>query len=333
MTYGVSIGAETLRRLFGPMDEYASVIEKSMGVRLRPLDGELKISGDDVAVERAARLVSSLLVLLGKGSEITRESLISSIDLALMDKADEIVSLATDAVAVTSRGKYIRCKTLGQRAYVNAIAKNTLTFGIGPAGTGKTYLAVATAVAAYKAGEAERIVLTRPAIEAGEKLGFLPGDLQEKVDPYLRPLYDALGELLGVENYETLIERGIIEIAPLAYMRGRTLSHAFVILDEAQNATDEQMKMFLTRLGEGSKMVVNGDLTQIDLPKGESGLRRAVDVLEDVEDVAVRYFTDRDVVRNDLVRRIVLAYAAAEEREKKDGGEKSEKTNAKDRKE
>ena len=323
MTYGVNIGAETLRKLFGPMDEYASLIEKNLGVRLRPADGELKISGSDVAVERTARLIESLVFLTGKGQELTRERITSAIDLALMDKPDEIVALATDAVAVTARGKYIRCKTLGQRNYVNAIKKHTLTFGIGPAGTGKTYLAVAMAVAAYKSGEAEKIILTRPAIEAGEKLGFLPGDLQEKVDPYLRPLYDALTELFGVDNYTTLIERGIIEIAPLAYMRGRTLSNAFIILDEAQNTTDEQIKMFLTRLGEKSKMVVNGDLTQIDLPRGECGLRRAVDVLGEIEDVAVCRLTERDVVRNDLVRKIILAYEKAEKPTEKE----SEKIN------
>ena len=332
MTYGVSVGAETLRKLFGPMDEYASLIEKNMGVRLRPVDGELKISGSDVAVERTARLIESLVFLTGKGQELTRERITSAIDLALMDKPDEIVALATDAVAVTARGKYIRCKTLGQREYVNTIKRRTLTFGIGPAGTGKTYLAVAMAVAAYKSGEAEKIILTRPAIEAGEKLGFLPGDLQEKVDPYLRPLYDALTEMFGVANYTTLIERGIIEIAPLAYMRGRTLSHAFIILDEAQNTTEEQMKMFLTRLGEKSKMVVNGDLTQIDLPKGECGLKKAVRVLKDVDDVGICRLTDRDVVRNDLVRRIVLAYANAEKCDETldnqtENGENTENTN------
>lgn len=322
MTYGVTIGVETLRKLFGPMDEYASLIEKNMGVRLRPANGELKISGSDVAVERTARLVESLVFLVGKGQELTRERITSAIDLALMDKPDEIVALATDAVAVTARGKYIRCKTLGQRAYVSAIKKHTLTFGIGPAGTGKTYLAVAMAVAAYKSGEAEKIILTRPAIEAGEKLGCLPGDLQEKVDPYLRPLYDALTEMFGVDNYETLIERGIIEIAPLAYMRGRTLSGAFIILDEAQNTTNEQIKMFLTRLGEKSKMVVNGDLTQIDLPRGECGLRRAVEVLDGVEDIAVCYLSDRDVVRNDLVRKIVLAYEKADKTKETEETEK-----------
>ena len=308
-------------KLFGSLDENAIAVEKRLGVALRPRDGVLKIVGnDEVSVERAEGLIKSLLTLIGKGVELTRERVSAAIDLALMDKPDEIVALSTDAVAVTARGKYIRCRTLGQRAYVSAIRKNTLTFGIGPAGTGKTYLAVAMAVAAYKSGSVDKIILTRPAIEAGEKLGFLPGDLQTKVDPYLRPLYDALQELFGVDNYATLIERGIIEIAPLAYMRGRTLSNAFIILDEAQNATNEQMKMFLTRFGEGSKVVVNGDLTQVDLPKGVTGgLSRAVEILKGLEGVDVCVLTEKDVVRHELVQRIVLAYAA---REKEDHGKK-----------
>jgi phosphate starvation-inducible PhoH-like protein len=296
------------------MDEYATLIEKGMKVSLRPENGELKVIGKDLDVERAVYLIQNLMSLMGKGYEITREKVNSSIDLALMDKPDEIVSLASEVVAVTARGKYIKCKTLGQRNYVNAIKKNTLVFGVGPAGTGKTYLAVAMAVASYKSGEVEKIILTRPAIEAGEKLGFLPGDLQEKVDPYLRPLYDALQELFGVDNYKALIERGIIEIAPLAYMRGRTLSSAFIILDEAQNTTVEQMKMFLTRMGEKSKVVVNGDLTQIDLPRGESGLKNAVKILKEIEDVDVCWFSEKDVVRHELVQRIVLAYAQAEKK-------------------
>ena len=308
-------------KLFGSLDENAIAVEKRLGVALRPRDGVLKIVGnDEVSVERAEGLIKSLLTLIGKGVELTRERVSAAIDLALKDKPDEIVALSTDAVAVTARGKYIRCRTLGQRAYVSAIRKNTLTFGIGPAGTGKTYLAVAMAVAAYKSGSVDKIILTRPAIEAGEKLGFLPGDLQTKVDPYLRPLYDALQELFGVDNYATLIERGIIEIAPLAYMRGRTLSNAFIILDEAQNATNEQMKMFLTRFGEGSKVVVNGDLTQVDLPKGVTGgLSRAVEILKGLEGVDVCVLTEKDVVRHELVQRIVLAYAA---REKEDNGKK-----------
>ncbi len=321
MTQSIPITTESLLKLFGSLDENAIAVEKRLGVALRPRDGVLKIVGnDEVSVERAEGLIKSLLTLIGKGVELTRERVSAAIDLALMDKPDEIVALSTDAVAVTARGKYIRCRTLGQRAYVSAIRKNTLTFGIGPAGTGKTYLAVAMAVAAYKSGSVDKIILTRPAIEAGEKLGFLPGDLQTKVDPYLRPLYDALQELFGVDNYATLIERGIIEIAPLAYMRGRTLSNAFIILDEAQNATNEQMKMFLTRFGEGSKVVVNGDLTQADLPRGVTGgLSRAVDILKDLEGVDVCVLTEKDVVRHELVQRIVLAYA---EREKEDNGKK-----------
>lgn len=321
MTQSIPITTESLLKLFGSLDENAIAVEKRLGVALRPRDGVLKIVGnDEVSVERAEGLIKSLLTLIGKGVELTRERVSAAIDLALMDKPDEIVALSTDAVAVTARGKYIRCRTLGQRAYVSAIRKNTLTFGIGPAGTGKTYLAVAMAVAAYKSGLVDKIILTRPAIEAGEKLGFLPGDLQTKVDPYLRPLYDALQELFGVDNYATLIERGIIEIAPLAYMRGRTLSNAFIILDEAQNATNEQMKMFLTRFGEGSKVVVNGDLTQADLPRGViGGLSRAVDILKDLEGVDVCVLTEKDVVRHELVQRIVLAYA---EREKEDNGKK-----------
>lgn len=321
MTQSIPVTTESLLKLFGSLDENAIAVEKRLGVALRPRDGVLKIVGnDEVSVERAEGLIKSLLTLIGKGVELTRERVSAAIDLALMDKPDEIVALSTDAVAVTARGKYIRCRTLGQRAYVSAIRKNTLTFGIGPAGTGKTYLAVAMAVAAYKSGSVDKIILTRPAIEAGEKLGFLPGDLQTKVDPYLRPLYDALQELFGVDNYATLIERGIIEIAPLAYMRGRTLSNAFIILDEAQNATNEQMKMFLTRFGEGSKVVVNGDLTQVDLPKGVTGgLSRAVEILKGLEDVDVCVLTEKDVVRHELVQRIVLAYAA---REKEDNGKK-----------
>ncbi len=321
MTQSIPVTTESLLKLFGSLDENAIAVEKRLGVALRPRDGVLKIVGnDEVSVERAEGLIKSLLTLIGKGVELTRERVSAAIDLALMDKPDEIVALSTDAVAVTARGKYIRCRTLGQRAYVSAIRKSTLTFGIGPAGTGKTYLAVAMAVAAYKSGSVDKIILTRPAIEAGEKLGFLPGDLQTKVDPYLRPLYDALQELFGVDNYATLIERGIIEIAPLAYMRGRTLSNAFIILDEAQNATNEQMKMFLTRFGEGSKVVVNGDLTQVDLPKGVTGgLSRAVEILKGLEGVDVCVLTEKDVVRHELVQRIVLAYAA---REKEDNGKK-----------
>lgn len=310
----VEISTEALIRLFGSLDENARLIEDGLGVRLRPFDGVLNVEGDEENVERAITLIDCLLRLMGKGYDVTREKVASSIDLVLMDKPDEIVALSTDVVAVTARGKYVKCRTIGQRAYVSAIKRSTLTFGIGPAGTGKTFLAVAMAAAAYKAGEVNRIILTRPAIEAGEKLGFLPGDLKEKVDPYLRPVYDALGEMFGADH-AGLIERGTVEIAPLAYMRGRTLSDAFIILDEAQNATNEQMKMFLTRLGENAKMVVNGDLTQTDLPRGESGLRKAVEVLKEIKGVEVCELTEKDIVRHELVRQIVLAYARSEKKE------------------
>ena len=249
------------------------------------------------------------------GEPIDKSSLLYCIALAREGSTVDVGGVLKDVVAFTARGKPVKCKTVGQQKYVSAIRANTITFGTGPAGTGKTYLAVALAVAAYKAKEVEKIILTRPAVEAGEKLGFLPGDLQTKVDPYLRPLYDALQELFGLETYAKLMEKGVIEVAPLAYMRGRTLTSAFVILDEAQNATREQMKMFLTRLGEGSRMVVTGDLTQTDLPEGKtSGLRHAVNVLKGVEDIAVVELTERDVVRHPLVMRIVRAYERDEQR-------------------
>ena len=250
------------------------------------------------------------------------------IELAKEGKSEEIASLSGGVVAITARGKQIKCKTVGQQAYVDAIKKDTVVFGVGPAGTGKTYLAVCMAVAAFKSRQVEKIILTRPAVEAGEKLGFLPGDLHEKVDPYLRPLYDALQELLGLETYVKLMERGAIEVAPLAYMRGRTLSNAFIILDEAQNTTKEQMKMFLTRMGEGSKMVVTGDVTQIDLDGKDSGLVHATKVLENVEGISVCKLTAKDVVRHPLVMRIIRAYekdADAKEKTKKTAEEKSRK--------
>ncbi len=315
MTQSVKITIDTLMKLFGVHDENARLIEKAFEVRLRPEDGELKIIGDDENVSKAYDLVRNLISLTGKGYELTREKISIGIELVKADKPDAIVELEERSVAITARGKSIKCKTLGQREFVEAIKRSTVIFGVGPAGTGKTYLAVAMAVSAYKSGEVNKIILTRPAIEAGEKLGFLPGDLQEKVDPYLRPLYDALQEMFGVESYLSLIERGIIEIAPLAYMRGRTLSQSFIILDEAQNTTNEQMKMFLTRMGEGSKIVVNGDLTQIDLPRGAvSGLKQAIEILDGIEGIAVCRLTERDVVRHELVQKIVLAY---EKREKK----------------
>lgn len=278
------------------------------------IDGtKIVLTGEEAEV--GAAVVNNLLSVVDAGEQIDKSSLLYCIALAREGNADDIGGVLKDVVAFTSRGKPVKCKTVGQQKYVAAIRSNTITFGTGPAGTGKTYLAVSLAVAAYKAKEVEKIILTRPAVEAGEKLGFLPGDLQTKVDPYLRPLYDALQELFGMETYGKLMEKGVIEIAPLAYMRGRTLSNAFVILDEAQNATREQMKMFLTRLGEGSRMVVTGDLTQTDLPDGKSsGLKHAVNVLKGVEDIAVVELTERDVVRHPLVMRIVRAYERDEQR-------------------
>ena len=253
------------------------------------------------------------------------------LELASEGKASDITKISSDTIAITYRGKPIKSKTVGQKRYVDSIKKDAITFGIGPAGTGKTYLAVCLAVQAYKSKQADKIILTRPAVEAGEKLGFLPGDLQTKVDPYLRPLYDALQEMLGLETYTKLMERGSIEIAPLAYMRGRTLSNAFVILDEAQNTTKEQMKMFLTRLGDGSKMVITGDITQVDLPDGKlSGLEHAASVLKGVEGIGIIHLTDKDVVRNPLVMKIVRAYEEDGKRRMQiaDGNKADAKTNS-----
>ena len=282
----------------------------------------IRVDGIDVVIEGAEERVSaavsvteSLLTLAENGESVDKGRVEYCIELAREGKARDITKLSSDTIAITYRGKPIKCKTVGQKKYVDSIKRETVTFGIGPAGTGKTYLAVCLAVQALKQKQTDKIILTRPAVEAGEKLGFLPGDLQTKVDPYLRPLYDALQEMLGLETYTKLMERGSIEIAPLAYMRGRTLSNAFVILDEAQNATREQMKMFLTRLGDGSKMVITGDKTQIDLPNGKSsGLEDAARILRGVEGVGILYLTDKDVVRNPLVMRIVRAYDKDDDR-------------------
>jgi phosphate starvation-inducible PhoH-like protein len=296
-------------RLFGAYDENIKLISESYGVTIRQKDNFIEISGADEAVEQAKLLMDKLCELLDKGYEISKEKVMAGIDLARLNRLDEIVSISAETIAVTSKGRPIKCKTLGQKEYVEAIKNNTIVFGIGPAGTGKTYLAVALASAAYKKREVEKIILTRPAIEAGEKLGFLPGDLQTKVDPYLRPLYDALQEMFGMDNYLKLLERGIIEVAPLAYMRGRTLSNAFIILDEAQNTTILQMKMFLTRLGNDSKVVVNGDTTQTDLPPGvTSGLFHATKILTGIKGIATVTLTSKDIVRNPLVRSIISAY-------------------------
>ncbi len=308
---------DMLAELFGQRDENVRVIEDETGVRISMQEGSICISGQQEQAEVAQTVVRRLMLLLARRERIDKTRIRYAIELAAEGRDELIDEIMSDVVAITYRGKQIRAKTLGQSRYVNAMKNNTVVFGVGPAGTGKTYLAMAAAVMAFKNKEVSRIVLTRPAVEAGEKLGFLPGDLQHKVDPYLRPLYDAIYEMMGSEAYARLAERGVIEVAPLAYMRGRTLSDAYIILDEAQNTTNEQMKMFLTRLGEGSKAVVTGDLTQIDLPPGKvSGLKRAVNILEGVKDIAVCRFSHKDVVRHELVQSIIKAYESFEKHEK-----------------
>ena len=305
--------------LFGNFDENVRLIEKEFGVALVVRDSELKVTGDDPeAVDKASRTVKSLLTLIGSGETLTEQNVRYCIRMVGEDSEDKVASLAGDVVCITSKGKPIKPKTVGQRTYCQNIKENTITIGVGPAGTGKTYLAVAMAVNAFRAQQVNRIILTRPAVEAGEKLGFLPGDLQQKVDPYLRPLYDALFDMLGAETYQRYVERGNIEVAPLAYMRGRTLDDSFIILDEAQNTSREQMKMFLTRLGFGSKIVITGDITQIDLPGDKvSGLREAMRVLKGVEDIAICRLNESDVVRHVIVQRIIKAYEVDEERKNK----------------
>ena len=299
--------------LFGVFDENLRVIEEETGTRIVADAGGVRIEGEPDAAKLTASVVEKMLDMQRRGERINRGRLRYAIDLAKEGNVDLIEQIMGNVIAITSRGRQVKCKTLGQKRYVQALKQNELVFGIGPAGTGKTYLAVAMAVLAFKNKEVDRIILTRPAVEAGEKLGFLPGDLQSKVDPYLRPLYDALQEFLGLETYRQLTERGAIEVAPLAYMRGRTLNSAYIILDEAQNCSVEQMKMFLTRFGEGSRVVVTGDITQIDLPhERKSGLIHALDVLSDVEGVSIVRLTHKDVVRHELVQRIIRAYEAYE---------------------
>ena len=295
--------------VFGSFDQNLRIIENELSVKVLDRDNMIHICGEEESVMLAEKAINGLLTLAAKGENIDAQNVRYILKLVSEGKETKINELAGDVVCITAKGKPIKPKTLGQKAYCDAIAKNTITLGIGPAGTGKTYLAVAAAVAAFRAEEVNRIILTRPAVEAGERLGFLPGDLQSKVDPYLRPLYDALFDMLGAETYQKYLERGNIEVAPLAYMRGRTLSDAFIILDEAQNTTTEQMKMFLTRMGFRSRIVVTGDPSQIDLPRGKrSGLIEAVEVLEGVEDISVQRLTHHDVVRHELVQAIVRAY-------------------------
>ena len=301
--------------IFGSFDENIKLIERELGVTVVNRDSELKISGEAENVLYAVKAVQGLLNLAGRKETITEQNVRYIINLVKAGNEEHIGDIARDVLCVTAKGKPIKAKTLGQKRYVDAIKKNTITLGIGPAGTGKTYLAVAAAVAAFRDKQVNRIILTRPAVEAGERLGFLPGDLQSKVDPYLRPLYDALFEMLGAETYNKYLERGNIEVAPLAYMRGRTLDDSFIILDEAQNTSREQMKMFLTRLGFGSKIVITGDITQIDLPKDTvSGLKEAMRVLDGVEDIAICKLGEADVVRHVIVQRIIRAYEADEAR-------------------
>lgn len=300
---------DELIRIFGPFDENIKAICQAFDVKVVVDNGQSCILGEQPAVDKAMKVIGKLRSLLYGGDNIDVGRVNYMCECAKEDKLDEVDQLLNDVVAITSKGKPVKCKTVGQKKYVDLLKKKTITFGVGPAGTGKTYLAVAVAVNAFKAKQVDKIILTRPAVEAGEKLGFLPGDLQEKVNPYLRPLYDALQEMLGAETFAKMMERGTIEIAPLAYMRGRTLNNAYVILDEAQNTTREQIKMFLTRLGEGGKMIVTGDLTQIDLPKGiNSGLKHAVRILKDIDDIGIIRLTDKDVVRHPLVQQIVKAY-------------------------
>ena len=295
---------EQAEALFGSFDENVRLIEKEFGVALVVRDSELKITGDDPeAVDKATRTVQSLLTLIGSGENLTEQNVRYCIRMVGEDSEDKVARLAGDVICITSKGKPIKPKTVGQRTYCDNIKDNTITIGVGPAGTGKTYLAVAMAVNAFRAQQVNRM------------LGFLPGDLQQKVDPYLRPLYDALFDMLGAETYQRFVERGNIEVAPLAYMRGRTLDDSFIILDEAQNTTGEQMKMFLTRLGFNSKMVITGDVTQIDLPDGKrSGLKEAVRILKGVDDIAIFRFTEKDVVRHKLVQDIIRAYERASSR-------------------
>ena len=303
--------------VFGSFDENITLLERELGVRVINRDTELKVAGEAEAVDRAVRVIESLLSLSSRGEPINEQNIRYVMDLVAENHEDKIQELTGDVICITVKGKPIKPKTIGQKDYIKAITNNTITLGVGPAGTGKTYLAVACAVAAFRDKAINRIILTRPAIEAGEKLGFLPGDLQSKVDPYLRPLYDGMFDMLGAETYQKYLERGNIEVAPLAYMRGRTLDDSFIILDEAQNTTPEQMKMFLTRLGFGSKAVITGDITQIDLPDGKtSGLKEAMRVLKNVEDVAQCVLSEKDVVRHVLVQRIIKAYDEYEQERK-----------------
>ena len=313
--------SELISNLFGSYDENVRIIEKQYDVSIVVRDGDIKVTGNEEGVFNAAQAIESLMFIASKGEQITEQNVRYVISMVADGTQDEVKKLSDDGICVTMSGKIIKPKTVGQKQYIQAIKDNTIVIGVGPAGTGKTYLAVAMAVKAFRAHEITKIIRTRPAVEAGEKLGFLPGDLLVKVDPYLRPLYDALFDMLGPEAFARQQERGAIEVAPLAYMRGRTLDDAFIILDEAQNTTPEQMKMFLTRLGFNSKIVITGDITQIDLPeKRKSGLIEAVRVLKNVDDIAIKRFSDKDVVRHKLVQDIIKAYEKYNEEGKRHNG-------------
>ncbi|MBP3329293.1 MAG: PhoH family protein [Clostridia bacterium] len=309
--------------LFGSFDENIKMIENEFSVGVISRGSELKVTGEAENVSRAAKAINGLLTLINKGETLSEQNVRYVISLVGEGNEDKLESMSSDCICISAKGKPIKPKTLGQKRYTQAIKDNTIVFGVGPAGTGKTYLAVAMAVTAFRQKQVNRIILTRPAVEAGEKLGFLPGDLQQKVDPYLRPLYDALFDMLGAESFQKCQERGSIEVAPLAYMRGRTLDDSFIILDEAQNTTREQMKMFLTRLGFNSKMVITGDVTQVDLPDGKkSGLVEVIKILKNIDDIDTVRFSEKDVVRHKLVQDIVRAYEKNEQRNKQEGWKK-----------
>lgn len=312
----IDIPAEHEKNVFGQFDIFAKKIERDLHVTLIARNGKVKVLGEEKNVERAQQVLSQLTELSRRGNTIQEQNVDYALSLTMEDSAEDILTIDKDLICHTLQGKPIKPKTLGQKKYVDAIREKMITFGLGPAGTGKTYLAMAMAITAFKRNEVGRIILTRPAIEAGEKLGFLPGDLQSKIDPYLRPLYDALYQIMGAESFIKNSEKGLIEVAPLAYMRGRTLDNAFIILDEAQNTTPAQMKMFLTRIGFGSKVVITGDSTQKDLPAGQtSGLDVAVSVVKNLEDISICRLTSRDVVRHPLVQRIVKAYEEYEQKQ------------------
>lgn len=317
-----SIGIERMEdvlSLFGNFDGNIKLIQNACGVTVISRGSDITISGDDANVAVAVRAIEAMLSLIAKGEPLEEGNIRYILDLVKDGNEQKLEGLFSDCVCITSKGKPVRAKTLGQKKYIDAIEKNTIVLGIGPAGTGKTYLAVAMAVREFRAHNVNRVILTRPAVEAGEKLGFLPGDLQNKVDPYLRPLYDALLDMMGAEGFQKNIERSTIEVAPLAYMRGRTIDDSFIILDEAQNTTPEQMKMFLTRLGHGSKVVITGDITQVDLPEShKSGLIEAAKILKDIDDISINYFTEKDVVRHKLVQDIIKAYDKYYETRKRD---------------